>query len=178
MAEYTITKVSGQPPRVWSFTDKRTGANVPMETYKVMIEGEDEPIDINRKPGNPPRDGEVLVGTLEDSDFGKKFKSERKPFTPGAGGFRDQPDIKAQWAIRQAVAIELSDKPVDMASVEVNARELFEMTERVKTPPPTQGYEKAKAVATAIKQNIPTPNTFSNGEPVPDSGTDLGEIPF
>src|SRR5881396_458783 len=109
MAEFKIAKVSTAAPREWSFKDRRTGSDVPMETYKVMLEGEDDPVDINRKPGNAPAAGELLTGTIEDSDFGKKFKPERKPFTPG-GAPKDTAEIKAEWAIGQANAYLSTEK--------------------------------------------------------------------
>lgn len=171
MTQYTIAKISQIKPRSWSFADKRTGADVQMETYKVMVEGEDDPIDINRKPGNAPTVGEVLAGTLEDTDFGKKFKPERKPFTPGAG--RDQAEIKAQWAIGTAVRLLKADgSDIAQDAIERWGRTLFEMVGRVKTGTPS-GYEKAKEQADKIKQ------TFGDGSPIPtDEPVNIDDIPF
>lgn len=130
MSEFTITKVSAQPPRSWSFNDRRTGNAVPMVTYKVMLEGIEEPVDLNRKPGMLPAAGEVLVGALEESDFGKKFKPERKPFAPGSG--KDSKEIRAEWAIGQANAWLISEKEKNMSDVEPLAKDFFAMVDRVK----------------------------------------------
>lgn len=145
MSDYTINRVSIHPPRTWSFTDKRTGGVVQMETYKVMLDGIDEPVDVNRKPGKFPVPLEVLTGTLEDSDFGKKFKPERKPFTPGGVG-KDQDLIQAEWAIGQAVAWLSNSKPDpdddDMSKVESLAHEFFAMALRVKAGKPAPTLDK------------------------------------
>lgn len=77
--EYKITRVSGKPPKSWSFPDKKTGGTVSMETYKVMLEGIDEPAEINKKAGNVPKEGEVLYGTVETTDYGKRFKAIARP---------------------------------------------------------------------------------------------------
>lgn len=154
MVEYKITQISQKPPRTWSFKDKRTGADISMETYKVLLEGYDEAVDLNRKSGNPPKVAEMLTGTLENSDFGKRFKAERKPgtaFTP-----KDQATIKAQWAIGQAISLFTTGKDVDMSNIEENATGFFLMVDRVK---------ESKSANT-------TP-TFSDGSPVSEP---VGEI--
>lgn len=180
MADFTIARVSSQPPREWSFTDKKTGNPVPMETYKVMFEKEEEPVDVNRKPGNPPQVGETLAGTIEDTDFGRRFKADPKPFTKGPfGGFKDQGEIKAQWAIGQAVAIAIATNTTEslgILAIENRAKELFSMVERVKTvqpTPPQTGFEKAKATAAQLnKPGLDTVN-FDVDEPI-----NLDDIPF
>jgi hypothetical protein len=131
MSEYTVAKVSANSPRTWAFKDKRTGADIQMETYKVMLDGIDEPVDLNRKPHNPPNKGEVLIGSLEDSDFGKKFKPERKPFTPGG---KDEKAIRAMWAINAAIAwlTDSTPDPDDIAKIESLATDFFAMVDRVK----------------------------------------------
>lgn len=170
MPEYKISKVSAGPPKAWSFKDKKTGNDIPMETYKVMLEGVDEPVDLSRKPGNLPKVDELLLGTIEPTDFGQRFKAERKPYTPGAGfSPKDQDGIKAQWAIRQAVALhnhlgsQDKDNIPNLAFIENTAQELFHMVERVKT---------SKLTAQAV---------FADGTPVPtsdDGMIDVSDIPF
>lgn len=172
MPEYKISKVSAGPPKAWSFKDKKTGNDIPMETYKVMLEGIDEPVDLSRKPGNLPKVDELLLGTIEPTDFGQRFKAERKPYTPGAGfSPKDQDGIRAQWAIGQAqewakAAQESGDNGI-MANwnerVEYQAKELFHMVSRVKT---------SKLTAQAV---------FADGTPVPtsdDGMIDISDIPF
>jgi hypothetical protein len=165
MAEYEITKVSSKPPRSWSFNDKKTGQPVAMETYKVLVKGEDDPIDVNRKTGNPPTVGEVLSGTLETTDFGRKFKPERKS-GPSFGG-RDQDAIKAQWAIGQAVGLFTSGKDTEIGDIEKNAKDFFLMVDRVK-----QTAVPPKPPATAMSDDDFVNLVATGSEPQAD-GDDL-----
>lgn len=174
--EYKITAVSAKPPRPWTFKDKRTGSEVQMESYRVMLEGESEPVEINRKPGNPPKKDELLFGDIKDGEYGKKFTPERKPF--GAAP-KDTAEIKAEWAIGQAVQLNTDG---DLTKIEKVAVELYNMVERVKTgmmaAPRSlaDAYRNMKA-ATADKEDIPV---------VPDLPQDdfekeeinLDDIPF
>lgn len=179
MGEYKITRVSSQPPREWSFADRKTGNDVPMLTYKVMIEGQEEAVDVNRKAeGDAPKAGDVLSGTLEQTDFGYKFKPERKPFTPGG---RDTTEIRAQMSIKEAnrwIANDPNSKHT-MEELESTAKQIYSMVDRVKgssSAPVTEqsGYEKAKSAAEKIKK------TFSDGSPVTDDDApiNLDDIPF
>jgi hypothetical protein len=178
MSEFKITRVSMQEPRAWKFTDKRTGEDVHMETHKVMFGGVDEPVQINRKPGNPPRTGEVLAGSIEDSEYGKKFKADPKPrpaFAP-----KDTGEIKAQMAVKAAANL-WSSKDWLLGDIEKTASALFAMVERVKTgtsasvPQQAQsGYEKAKATVEAIKTKQPVDEIFE----VTDDPVNYDDIPF
>jgi hypothetical protein len=185
MADFKIVRIGSQPPRTWSFKDKKTGVDVQMETYKVMLEGEEESVDVNRKPGNAPEVGNILSGTLETTDFGKKFKPAPKAgfanFTP-----KDQEAIRAQWAIGQAVSLEKkADGTYELKTIELTAGNLFAMVERVKNggitaeKPRTEdtvsktGYDKAKEARDNLSQ------TFNNGEPLPDDEPiNLNDIDF
>lgn len=152
MADFTITRVSSKPPRAWSFTDKKTSEVVPMEAYTVMLQGESDAVEINRKTGDKPTVGEVLTGKLESTDFGVRFKKESKPYTPSKGYQpKDEVAIKAMWAIGQAIDF-LGFEPANatLTDIEPLARDLFNMVERVKTNE-TSGYEKAAAAAQQIK---------------------------
>lgn len=161
MSEYTIAKVSSQPPREWSFADKKTGSAVAMETYKVMLKGEDEPVEINRKPGNQPAVGELLSGTIESNEYGRKFKAERKPFTPSPS-YKDTGEIKAEWSIGQAVNWlgSHTSEASDLTDVEPLARDFFHMVERIKTSTANlqegAGFLKARAAVEAMKARQPS----------------------
>lgn len=183
MAEYKIAKVSANAPRAWSFNDKKTGMPVAMETYKVMLEGVDEPVELNRKAGSVPMFGDTLTGTITRDEYGQKFKAERKPFTPGASfAPKDQESIKAQWAIGQATSIEIASisqtQYFDFTRVEENAKKFFKMIERVKAP--DSGYDKFKEQGEKLKQTVA--ETFSDGSPVTDMDmsepVNLDDIPF
>lgn len=178
MADYTIVRISEKPPREWSFNDKKTGAAVAMETYKVMLKGIDEPIELNRKAGSPPTENEVLTGTIEETDFGRRFKAEKKPFAPSA--FKDNSEIKAEWAIRQSIVLFTNGKYAHFADIEKYAQDLFKMVERVKdTPLDGPGKEVARAAAQAIKkkQISPVDSVLNPGGP-DDELINLDDIPF
>lgn len=163
MPEYKITRISNKPPRDWSFKDKKTGADVAMQTHKVIVEGEDDPIDLNRKPGNPPTVGEVLSGTIEETDFGKKFKPERKPYTPGAGFVKDTSEIRAQMAIKAAVQFYQGREDVTVLMVEEMANELYAMVDRIKAAP------------SPAKPKL-SDDTFADGTPVPTTDDGMVDV--
>lgn len=139
MAEYVVEQVSAKDPKEWSFTDKKTGNQIAMKTYKVMVAHEEEPIDVNRKADSAkPVAGDVLDGTIEDTDFGKRFKATPKPFNGGAGTSytpRDDAAIQAQWSIGQAVTVLISagtGLATNMDMIESTAKDFFAMIDRVK----------------------------------------------
>ena len=77
-------------------------------TYSVQVEGNGEPISINRKADSPaPVVGDEIYGDLTDSKYGQKFKSVKKPFIPGAspkaGNGWESPE--RQDSINRAVAL-------------------------------------------------------------------------
>lgn len=151
MAEYKIVRLSSKPPRNWSFKDKNNGADVQMETYKVMVEGEDEPVEVNKKPGNVPKVGDVLSGTLEDSEFGKKFKPDKKAFSGGGGNYVDHhEDIQIQWAIGQAIQIGMTTSDLKPSDIESQAKQLLSIVNRIKNPqtPAEDALDKLDTVVT------------------------------
>jgi hypothetical protein len=125
--EHKITAVSKRPPKTW------TSKYGPMETYLVRLDGNDEAIEINRKPGNVPQEGEELYGTIEETDFGKRFKPAKKPFNQDyKGQVRDDATVKAQFAIKAAINYLPAQAP--MTDVEATARTFFDMVDRIKSP--------------------------------------------
>lgn len=108
----------------------------PMKTYLVQFEGNGEPVQINKKADSPvPQVGEEVYGTIQETEYGQKFKSE-KQFN---GGFKGQPKdeaaIKAMWAIGQAVStVQNFDDPARdvIGLVENRAKDFFAMVDRVK----------------------------------------------
>jgi hypothetical protein len=180
MADFRVTRVSAKEPRSWSFKDSKTGAAIPMETYNVMVEGESEPVEVNRKPGDKPAVGEVLTGSLETTEYGKRFKKERKPFTPGSFQPKDEAAIKAMWSIGQAVTfVGFHPDEAMITDIEPLARDLFAMVDRVKTGEPS-GFQKAAAVAEKIKAKNPIADLEEVGLPgsVEDEKVNLDDIPF
>lgn len=91
--DYTVQGIESK--REWS------GKYGPMVTYLVKLAGEDEFVEVNRKPTtDAPKDGEVLTGELipnANPQFPAKLKVDKPAFTPGqGGGFKRSPaDTKA-----------------------------------------------------------------------------------
>ena len=137
--EYTIDKVSSK-------VDEWNGNFGPMKTYYVKFVGGEKTVQVNKKPESPtPQSGEVLYGRLETNQHGTKFKGEKRP----DGGYKPktqfkpdpekQAQIKAQWAIGQAVQLvgqptkvnkEVSISP--FPAIENAAKQFFAMVDRVK----------------------------------------------
>lgn len=116
----------------------------PMKSYKVAFEDYDQAVEISRKDTSPaPQVGDELEGTIDMSgQYGPKFKQDfsagKKSF--GGGYSRDDDAIKAQWAIGQAMNAHIgtnTDGKVKLEDVEVLAKKLFSMVERVKQPAAT-----------------------------------------
>lgn len=112
MKDYKITKVS-ETVKEWQ------SSFGPMVTYKVMVEGEADPVDINQKPETPaPAAGQEVYGSIEVSQYGKKLKKEKKPegqhtiaSTSAAPVRFDNRDdsITRQSALKSAVAVGETD---------------------------------------------------------------------
>lgn len=138
--DYKVAKLSQQPPRKWSFPDSKTGAPVPMEAYKVKVEGINEPIEVNRKPGNAPQVGEVLSGTVEDTAFGKRLKPDKKKAWGGSKReyVDHHDDIRIEWAIGQAVQIGMATNALKLDDIETMAGYLLEMADALKKSEPVK----------------------------------------
>lgn len=126
MNEYTI-KAVGSKVKPWS---SQYGE---FKTYLIQVEGNGEPVQLNKKADSePPKEGDVIYGKIEETEFGQKFKAAKKPFS---GGYqRDDSAIRAQWAIGQAVGtVDWTQKGVAIyEAVEQRAKELYAMVNRVK----------------------------------------------
>lgn len=142
--EYTVSQVSSKEPKRWK-NDYGT-----MVTYVVMLEGHQNPVQINKKEAsNAPIVGDTIYGHIEPTDFGDKFKSDLR--TSGSGGNktsgqsasytpRDDASIKAQFAIKAAIQYVIGDNttPMTTQDVETYAKIFYAMVERVKdSVPPT-----------------------------------------
>lgn len=50
-------------------------------TYTVKFPDSDDAVQLNKKSDSPaPKEGDVLYGEITETEFGKRFKSEQKPF--------------------------------------------------------------------------------------------------
>lgn len=187
---YKITRVSSQPPRE-HYSQKYNST-----TYyiKVMLEGHDRPVSIGKRAPDALKVGDTVYGTILPTAYdADNFKLEgNKPFAPS----KDTGEIKAEWAIGQAVTLFMPQMTAQnrpyFGEIEEYAKELFLMVERVKNSTDTTvvasqtGYEKAKATAEAIKTKQPSPSdglkAFMADDGVIDVTGDeeinLDDIPF
>lgn len=135
--EYTIVAV-GKTVKDWENSYGK------FRSYLVQVEGNGEPVAINKKAeSDPPVKGDKIFGKIETTEYGQKFKSQKKPFS---GGYqRDDAAIKAQWAIGQAVQLYglqlegIKEAGLqDVEYLEKQAKELFAMVDRVKSGEPAK----------------------------------------
>lgn len=144
----------------------------PMKTYLIQLEGNGEPVQINKKADSPaPQVGDELFGDIEQSEYGQKFKAAQKPFASTAKKDwqpRDDKAIQAQWAIGQSTQMAIAMNVFEMATIEDMAKSYFAMIDRVKagTAGSTQGSTKPVTEA----ENAIDLNT--------DQPINLDDIPF
>lgn len=177
--EYTIVKVSDQPPQEWKHG---------ISYYKVMVDGHPKPIEVGKK--KKPDVGDTLYGNIQvqAQEMTDKFQRVERP----DGGYvppsqihsvpaskpayqpKDEEAIKAMFAIKGAIAFKdhhaFTETPT-VRGVEEIAKQLFSMVDRVKTGgaveevfgelPPVEVYD-----------NVPADEDFDKDE------VDLSTIPF
>lgn len=144
----------------------------------MVLGGITEPVRIVVKDPNSIKEGMTLYGrvTEQTSKAGKtylRFKREQRPEGQNHGGQysggkreyqpRDDAAIRAQWAIGQAVQIEIAAKKsgaIELDKILEYATDFYVMVDRVKDSGTTvespkaqggSGYEKAKQVANTLK---------------------------
>lgn len=163
----------------------------PMKTYRLKLEGLEDVVELNKKPESPaPKQGDELFGTVEDSEFGKKFKAERQmgAFGSTRGGYQPRPDhheeIKAQWSIGQAVQWQMNVGEGGLDLVEDAAKQFFAMVERVKGGEArSSGYEQAKETRARLEPDKvvdvePDEEVEEKDIDIGDGPIDLDAIPF
>lgn len=97
MADYKIKAVKDSP-KEW---DSRFG---PMVTYLIQVEGNGEPVQLNKKADSPaPKVGDEISGEISDTEYGQKFKAEYKA---NNSGFKKSPETEEN--IARAVALKAS----------------------------------------------------------------------
>ena len=94
-----------------------------MITYYVKFEGSDDAVQVNRKDTSPkPSVGDNLDGTIEESEYGLKFKAAPRAF----GGGADNKKIDEILEIVKRIESNLStdsvaevdeDKPVSLDDI-------------------------------------------------------------
>jgi hypothetical protein len=84
------------------------GAHGEMYKYTVQLEGEADTVEVSQKPDTPaPQPGETLEGSIESTQYGKRFKKEFKGGTGFSGGRVNSPEdrasIERQVSLKAAV---------------------------------------------------------------------------
>lgn len=97
---YTIEAVG--PIKEWS------GAHGPMKDYQIKFKEEPEWVTVTQRPETPaPTVGQTLTGTINPTQYGKKFKKEQA-FSGGGGSPRQPIDHDSMYkcnALNNAVAM-------------------------------------------------------------------------
>lgn len=170
---YTIKQVSQQEPKRY---EGKFGVTY---YHKVRFEGSDEVIEIGRKEGNDPKVGEQLYGTIEDTEYGKKFKAEKNPngYSGGGKSTKDEAAIKAMWAIGQAVSTVDKFDPSVVLQV---ATTLYDMIEDVKNHTPAKPSLKEQWNNTLASKDTPPVEAYKDvvAEVDTDEEINLDDIPF
>lgn len=163
MPDYRINWVDDNPPKQW------VGPKGTVFYINVMIDDHAKPVSVGKRTSNALKVGDVISGDIVPTDYDTdKFKAA--PPAGGFGGSRVDPaEERAKWAIGLAYV-----GVGKVEDVEIAARDLYAMVDRVKSPqtqlpiqntPATQpltGYDKAKAQAARIRESLPSE------EPLPD----------
>lgn len=156
MSKYTITAVGSRDPYLPKKWSSKNGGE--MISYKLQLTDESGEavqgiIELAQKASSPaPKKGEELEGTIDFSgQYGAKFKKDFSAgkFGGGTKAPRDETSIRAQFAIKTAVALygALSPSVRDgikengMEWVEDKATKFYQMVDRVKgaaTPDPAK----------------------------------------
>lgn len=81
-----------------------------MHSYAMQLEGVDATVELSQKPETaPPKSGDTLDGTIEDTQYGKRFKKAQpaNSFSGGTTSRQNDPDTRAsierQSALKAAV---------------------------------------------------------------------------
>lgn len=90
MAEYRVVNAMKTGSYDSQFGEADESGKKVMYKYSVQLEGQSDPVDISQKPSTaPPKAGDVLSGTIEDTQYGKRFKKDSGG-SRGGGGRYDQ----------------------------------------------------------------------------------------
>jgi len=134
-------------------TGSYTGKFGEMFKYAVQLEGVDGAVELSQKPDTPePKAGDDLNGTIEETQYGKKFKKEQAPYKGGGAGNRGYDSEGMAWgnSLTNAVAV-------------VNAAVMSGY--KIVKPTPGAIAEEVLAVATKLYVGRPAAKTNDAGDP-------------
>jgi hypothetical protein len=155
--------------------------NGKMKKYTVQFEGSDDWVELSQKPTTPaPTVGQELDGTIEDTQYGKKFKKAYGAGGGFAGGKAQDPatrgSIERQSALKASVEA-VSDYYEIVPDPELTLEKYVTKIVNV-----TNVFAKAIAgadagPAPAQPSAIPTPAQEPDEKPAEDQ-INLDDIPF
>jgi hypothetical protein len=103
--------------------------------YRVKFEGSDDIVKFSRQAKEPaPKRGETVEGSIEDGQWGKSFREDRK--RTGSKPARDDSAIQAQFAINQAREWVQYAGETDRDRILEEAKHFFLMIQEVKEAKP------------------------------------------
>lgn len=122
--------------------------------YVVMgtIDGELETVEITTKSQNAPKIGDTIEGTVEDTQYGKRFKK-----TPSAGGYRsggrspeEQDAIMRQHAVTDSLSLMsiIGDKKLATKENALKLAEYFLIYYKTGKAPVTHNPESESVIDT------------------------------
>lgn len=161
MADYTIEAVSPKQ-RNWQAHGKD------FISYYVRFRGDEDPVEISKLADSPaPKEGDVVYGNVTENAYGKKFKSEKKPF----GGRPDNSDGMRQGMCFNNAAAYVTEKSDKKLSPQEWADAVFAYAEALYTKgdlvkKEVSGYDKFKA-------SRPQPDKVA---PVPDEDAEVASM--
>ena len=107
-------------PREWQ---GKYGANI---DYKLKLEGQDGIVVLTQKPDSkPPVEGQELLGTIESTQYGYRFKKERQQNFGSPKGNFAQP--KDEEAIARSVSLKAA---VDNLGMTAKPEEVIQVAEQ------------------------------------------------
>lgn len=121
MAEFKIKAVKDSP-KPW---DSKFG---PMVTYLIQVEGNGEPVQLNKKADSPaPKVGDELVGEILETEYGQKFKAEYK--ASSRGGYAKSPETEEN--IARAVALKASVEYINASDPSLGIDDVLNTADRM-----------------------------------------------
>lgn len=177
--EYTVTRISQQPPREYD------GDYGKVYYIKTQLEGHDKPVSIGKKDPHALRAGDKVYGRIIETQYDEdKFQAERRDnnhvgnkgsFNGNKGHYqpRDDAAIRAQFAIKAAIEYCKTNDPNSLNDVEEYARRFYAMVDSVKgglkgNTPLRDGFNKAKEEVHEVPAAV-----LDGSAPI-----DLDDIPF
>ncbi len=158
----------------------------PMKTYLIQVEGNGEPVQINKKADSPaPTIGETIYGEVTVSEYGQKFKGAPKPF-----GNTSKPEYNSDGA-KYGNSLKISadfyfNQGTKFASEDEFVGALQELAQKIFSLPIPEVIEAKKTLTEQWNERSnrtdPGPSTHSKDvvAPMPDDDEqiNLDDIPF